>query len=94
MTWDYAERRRREHNYRLMFKVALAFLVLGILLTSAGAIVWASEANSFIFGIGLVFTAVAGMSAYLSVRSTTKIIDLDASEGRRSKRRPLHGDDR
>ncbi len=30
MIWDYGERRKRERNYRLMFKTALAGFVLGI----------------------------------------------------------------
>ena len=80
--WDYTERRRRERNYRLMLRVALASVVSGILLTLLGVIVMMTEANTALLGIGLIVTAVAGMSAYLSVRSTVKILDLDAIERR------------
>ena len=72
MTWDSVERRRREQNYRLMFRVALAFFALGVALTLFGVIVVMSEANTFYLGVGLVFTGMAGMSAYLSVRSTAR----------------------
>lgn len=94
MTWDHAERRRREHNYRLMFRVALAFFALGVALTLFGVIVVASEANTFYLGIGLLFTSMAGLSAYLSVRSTARIIDLDENEHRGRWRNILSGDDK
>ena len=94
MTWDHKERRRREQNYRLMFRVALAFFALGVALTLFGAIVVASEANTFFLGIGLLFTSMAGMSAYLSVRSTAKIIDLDENESSGSWRDFIMGGDR
>ncbi len=92
MTWDHAERRRREHNYRLMFRLALAFFSLGVALTLFGVVVVASEANTFFFGIGLVFSSIAGLSAYLSVRSTARIIDLDESERRGTRNSIFSGD--
>lgn len=82
MTWNFVERRRRERNYRLMFRVALALFALGILLIIVGVIDAMAEANTVPFGLGLLVTSLAGISAYLTANSTVKIIEQDTSERR------------
>ena len=32
MRWDYDDRRRREHNYRIIFRVGAVMLLVGVLM--------------------------------------------------------------
>ena len=82
MRWDYAERRRRERNYRVMFKSALAFVALGVILTLIGMIAAAQNADVKWLCFGLFVFSIAGISAWLSVNSTVKIIEMDMKERR------------
>ena len=84
--WDYEERRRRERNYRVMFRCALAFLALGIIVAiTGGAAAVLTPANGDVLSFGLMLAILSGASAWLSVDSTVRIIELDMQDeqGRR-----------
>lgn len=80
MTWDYKERQRRKHNYRVMFKFELVCLALGAVMTVLGGIGAATGADVtwFVYGLLMVIWSVG--SAYLTVDSTVRVIELDMKE--------------
>jgi len=81
MGWSFAERRRRVRNYRLMFKAALAFCVLGLVSAVFSSInaLGGGDARWVMFSL---LAAVGGAgSAWLTLDSTVRIIELDTKEG-------------
>ena len=81
MVWDYDERRKRERNYRLMFKTALAGFALGVAVTLAGLVNAALSSDTTLVIGGLMMVLWSGVSAYLTVDSTVRIIEQDMEEG-------------
>ena len=80
MLWDYHERRRRERNYRFMFRSALTFFVIGVFLAVVGGVRALIGLDPLLMSVGLLIISWSGWSAYLSVTSTVKIIDMDKQE--------------
>ena len=86
MRWDYDDRRRREHNYRIIFRVGAVMLLVGVLMTIVG-IVAAIESQTFrMIGSGVMIADVGVLVGYLAVNRTVKIIELDAAERRQLAR--------
>ena len=80
MNWDYEERRRRERNYRFMFKAALACIALSVAMTVGGGMgALAGFGPEFMLGGILMFVLSVG-SAYLTIDSTVRIIELDMQD--------------
>ena len=80
MHWNYEERRKRERNYRAMFRAALVCVALSVAMTVGGGMgALAGYGPSFMLGGILMFTLSVG-SAYLTVDSTVRIIELDAQD--------------
>lgn len=82
MNWDYAERRRRVRNYRFMFRSALAVLGLGMLTLVLGIVVALSTRDTFFLVFGILLVVWSAGSAWLTVDSTVRIIELDMEDGR------------
>jgi hypothetical protein len=82
VAWDYAERRRRERNYRWMFKCALLFCAFGIVVTILGGAEALIAGRGYLLSFGLMLAALSASSAWLSVDSTVRIIELDINEPR------------
>jgi len=82
MTWDEKERERRKRNYRVMFKFELVCLALGIVMTVMGGIRAATgaEVTWFVYGLLMVIWSVG--SAYLTVDSTVRVIEVETQEAR------------
>ena len=80
MNWDYEERRRRERNYKFMFKAALVCMAIAVAVTVAGGVgaMIGSDVEIMLYGL-LMFVLSMG-SAYLTVDSTVRIIELDAQD--------------
>lgn len=85
MDWDFEERRRRERNYRAMFRGALVCLAMSVVVTVAGGIeaIVGSQVEWLLYGL-LMFVLSAG-SAYLTVDSTVRIIELDTQDAKRMR---------
>jgi hypothetical protein len=79
--WDYAERRRRERNYRVMFKIAIVGALLGFVVTLFGGAEAMTDADGEWLMLGLFLFVWSVISGWLTVDSTVTILELDASEG-------------
>ena len=80
MHWDHDERQRRARNYRLMFRTALACLLLGVFFTLAGGIKAIAGGDTILLVYGLLMLIWSVGSAYLTVDSTVRIIELETME--------------
>ena len=83
MTWDRKERRQRTRNYRVMFRLALAFLAMGVVVTLVGGIRAIVDADTRVLVYGMLMLVGGVGSAYLTVDSTVRIIEQDADEFRK-----------
>ena len=81
MVWDYSERRKRERNYRLMFRSALVVFAIGVVVTLFGLIDAAISSDTVLLIGGLMMVLWSGVSAYLTIDSTVRIIEQDMEEG-------------
>ena len=81
MSWSFQERRRRERNYRFMFKAALGCCIVGLLVTIAGSVYAWMESDPMWITLGLFMVIYGIGSAWLTVDSTVKIIELDIEDG-------------
>ena len=80
MYWDYDERQRRARNYRLMFRTALACLLVSVLITLAGGINATVGGDPMVLVYGLLMLIWSVGSAYLTVDSTVRIIEIETEE--------------
>jgi hypothetical protein len=80
MTWNHEERQRRKRNYRVMFKGALVCLAISIVMTAIGGMRALIDSQMDILGYGLLMLVGSVGSAYLTVDSTVRVIELDTEE--------------
>jgi len=80
MHWDHDERQRRARNYRLMFRGALACLLLSAFFTLAGGIMAIAGGDTMMLVYGLLMLIWSVGSAYLTVDSTVRILELETME--------------
>lgn len=80
MNWDYEERRRRERNYRSMFRAALVCIAVSVAVMVAGGMKAIVDSQGEWFAYGLLMFVWSGVSAYLTVDSTVRIIELDMQD--------------
>lgn len=78
--WDYAERRTREQRYRLMFRSAIAILVLSVLFGAAGVLLAIRTAELSLLAISALLADTSILLGYKVVSSTVRILELDAEE--------------
>jgi hypothetical protein len=85
MDWDYEERRKRERNYRFMFKTALTCIAFSVAMAAVGGVRAAAGFGTDIMLGGLLMFVLSVGSAYLTVDSTVRIIELDAQDALRMR---------
>ena len=85
MDWDYEERRKRERNYRFMFRAALVCIAVSVAVTVVGGMRAVIGFDVDIMLSGLLMFVLSAGSAYLTVDSTVRIIELDAQDALRMR---------
>ncbi len=80
MYWDHDERQRRARNYRLMFRSALGCLVFSVLMTLFGGVKATVDGDPVVLVFGLLMLIWSVGSAYLTVDSTVRIIEIETQE--------------
>ena len=81
VNWTLDQRRRRIRNYRVMFRVALAFCAIGIVSTVLGGMHAMGGGDPRWLMFSILVAVFGASSAWLTLDSTVGIIDLDTKDG-------------
>ena len=83
MASEHEQRHRRMRNYRGMFRIALACLAASVVLTLFGGVkAMAEDEPAWVVYPVLMLVFSVG-SAYLTIDSTVRIIDVETEEAKR-----------